>query len=244
MLINSIAATGANYIGEAKYNGNINTPTQLLLHAGIGYLQGELNYGEGISGAVGEGSAEYYKNNAIKNGATVEDIPNIVNTGGNIAKFMGALTGALISKTSSGVYAGSDAAENSAKNNSLNTQHLTNQILWKEAQQSAEATAKVMKGVTDVAIPLISEAPIPIVGSPRENIELITGKDFYDGVSKNREDIIIDKSWSYAVDKTPNPISIPYNTYDYGKNIYNGYDKLQSQEMEINGNNVVFYPKR
>jgi hypothetical protein len=158
------------------------------------------------------------------------------------AELSSALAGGLVSGDADGVNAGYNAGRNAVQWNYLNPNQLAQDIFWEEAQSDAEAVAEVMKDITDVVIPAIMEVPIPYAGSPRENIELITGQDFYSGGNKNKMDIIKDKGMSYVVNKSP--ISIPYNTYDYINNINNGYQTIHNQKMKIDGNKVQFYPDR
>ena len=238
--VSTLGAYGANMIGNSYHSGDISKPTQLALHATLGYAVGEIGYGNGLSGGVGavvgEVTADYLGSKGYSNQAIIGS-----------AKLTGAISGMLISGNADGVNAGSTAGGNAAENNYLYTDRLAKQLVWEKAQNDAIATAKVMKNVTDVAIPLVAEAPIPVVGSPRENIELITGKDFYDGSDAGRGKIVVDKGKGEAINRVSNKIDIPlsiyYDGYQYADNVYSNSQKLHNQEIQINGNNVVFYHK-
>jgi len=119
--VNVAGSYSANKIGSMKYQNQINTTEQLLLHAGLGYAMGEVGYGNGLAGAaggvIGELTAMTYAESQLNKGNY--DIDDIKKTSIALAEVTGAAVGGLVSGEVDGVNAGFATANNAIDNNYL-----------------------------------------------------------------------------------------------------------------------------
>lgn len=123
--INAVGAELAGEIGQAYKQGEIDKATQLIAHAALGCGIGAAssdNCAAGAAGGVaGEIAGEAYLKHKLKQGITLEDIPEIEAKGTNLGQLAGAMAAALSGADGEGVYEGAGAGANAAQNNALDT---------------------------------------------------------------------------------------------------------------------------
>ena len=161
------AKIGANEIGGAYYDGNINKVEQLILHAGLGAVSSKLTGGDYLSGAVsgvvGEVAGGYLKNN------TGLDNESIVKYSGLIS----GLSAIVVSKANNGdvkditnsAFAGQRVGQNAVENNLLYDQLLGDS---KTTSDYTEKTRKVKE--LNIARPHKGVDTIPAEGNDNTTV--------------------------------------------------------------------------